>query len=300
LFVDRVYFYEDEFGFMLYMEFAGGLGNQMFQYAFYRRLKEMGKEVKCVITNDQNSNRPFCLDIFPNVQMELISDTDDYYDIKAQYLKRGYVKKIINRLFPATRRYYFENENTIIDNDAFILSNKIISGYFQGIEYVKPIESIIKNEFKFPVGEPKLANFIDDLPKDAVSIHIRRGDYLELSDIYGGICTKKYYSDAIEYMRNNNQSSFIVLSNDQEWVKKNIVIENAVYIEKTMFDYYQDWYDMCIMSCCKNNIIANSSFSWWGAWLNNNVGKKVILPPFFDHLHEKKRFADNGWTIVEG
>lgn len=285
---------------MIYFEFAGGLGNQMFQYVFYRRLKEMGKEVKCVITNDQNSDRPFCLDIFPNVQMELVSDTDDYYDIKDWYLKRGYVKKFINRLFPSTRCYYYENENTIIDTDAFKLSNIIIRGYFQGIEYVKPIESIIKKAFEFPAGEPNLVSFIDNLPDDAASIHIRRGDYLKLPHLYGGICTEKYYKDAIEYMKNNNNRSFIVFSNDQEWVKENYIIENAIYVDDKLFDHYQDWYDMCIMSHCKNNIIANSSFSWWGAWLNHNPDKIVVLPPVFDKVNTKKKFYDDGWVLISG
>jgi hypothetical protein len=91
---------------------------------------------------------------------------------------------------------------------------------------------------------------------------------------------------------------YVVLSDDIEWVKDNLYIENAVYIEPKMFDEYSDWYDMYIMTCCKHNIIANSSFGWWGAWLNGNPDKIVIAPDRWFNNEDTPDIWCEGWVKI--
>ncbi|SEA56503.1 Glycosyl transferase family 11 [Oribacterium sp. KHPX15] len=283
----------------LIVAFAGGLGNQMFQYALYRRLKKDGRQVKCVITNDSDGPMPFSLDIFPSVSIDVV-ESSLFYERKKEYENRSFLKKVIGKIMPWKKEFYFENENKVFDNNPFKMEKGIIYGYFQGVNYVDPIRDELLEAFRFPEGERKLIDLIRTLPPDAVSIHIRRGDYLELSNKFGGICTKRYYEKAMDYMKKLGYENFVFFSNDISWVKDNFKLKNAIYIEKTMFEEYQDWYDMSIMSRCSHNIIANSTFSWWGAWLNNNPDKVVISPPYFDNEHKNKQMVEKDWIIISG
>lgn len=285
---------------MLFIEYAGGLGNQMFQYALFKNLKQKGRNVKCVITHCKDKFPMFNLDIFPNVNYELIEDNDAYFKIKEKHLKRNFFCKVINKVFPVTNNVYYENEDVPFDFNVFRIDNKIIIGYFQGIDYIEPVKDVLKEDFIFPFGEKKLQDFVLKLPTDVASIHIRRGDYLELESIYGGICTIKYYEKAIKYMYAKGITNFVVFSNDIEWVKNNFLLDKAIFVEDSMFDNYQDWYDMYIMSRCSHNILANSTFSWWGAWLNSNENKIVISPPYFENKHKNKKLVDKTWVVIEG
>jgi len=109
------------------------------------------------------------------------------------------------------------------------------------------------------------------LNKDTVSIHVRRGDYTNLQHIHP-LQSIEYYENAYNII-DDKSINVLVFSDDIEWCKNNIKFENITYIEGET-----NIVDMYIMSLCTHNIIANSSFSWWGAWLNNNKNKKVIAP----------------------
>jgi hypothetical protein len=91
---------------------------------------------------------------------------------------------------------------------------------------------------------------------------------------------------------------YYVSSDDIEWTKANIPIKNATYIESKNYEYYEDWYDMYLMSICHHNIIANSSFSWWGAWLNNHVDKIVIRPKKWNNRSEMIGLCSDGWIMI--
>ncbi len=116
--------------------------------------------------------------------------------------------------------------------------------------------------------------------KKTVSIHIRRGDYVQ-HPFFKDICTISYYKNAIKYIRNNAEIDlFCIFSNDIQWVKNNFS-EELTDIETVFVDWNKgndSFRDMQLMSVCNHNIIANSSFSWWGAWLNNNKDKIVVAP----------------------
>lgn len=175
-------------------------------------------------------------------------------------------------------------------------------GYWQTEKYFCHIEKEIQAtfEFKRELLSPETARFLRRIIEtNSVSIHIRRGDYLsEINQgLYGGICTEMYYAKAITYICNKiDQPSFFVFSNEIDWVKNNVDIPNPTYID---FNNGADsWQDMFLMSQCKHNIIANSSFSWWGAWLNRNTNKIVITPSRFINLEEDSDIIPDTWIRI--
>ena len=109
-----------------------------------------------------------------------------------------------------------------------------------------------------------------------MSVHIRRGDYLE-NPMYGGICTEEYYKKAIDYIKQRVENAkFYLFSNDMPYVQDRFRGEEFVYVENNSED--KGYIDLYLMSLCKHHIIANSSFSWWGAWLNAAKSKIVVAP----------------------
>ena len=105
----------------------------------------------------------------------------------------------------------------------------------------------------------------------------------------GDVCTEAYYNKAMDYMEQRlGNCQFYFFSDDIEWVKEHYRKSNALYIESNMFERYQNWFDMCLMSFCSHHIIANSTYSWWGAWLNPR--EKIVIAP--KTWARSKNFAD--------
>ena len=153
-----------------------------------------------------------------------------------------------------------------------IKGSVVLNGHFQSEKYFKEFKYEIINLFsptKHIIDNIE-NNFGDLLNGNTCSIHVRRGDYLKLLD-HHPVCSMGYYNEAIKLMPND--TTFLIFSDDTDWCKENFVGDNFKIIEG-----FNDINDLYLMSKCKNNIIANSSFSWWGAWLNNNKGKTVIAP----------------------
>ena len=118
--------------------------------------------------------------------------------------------------------------------------------------------------------------------------------------MYGNICTLDYYRKAIELMKQKcgEDIQWYIMSDDIEWVKNNLQISNATYITKDKFDTPQDWYDMAIMSACRHHIIANSSFSWWGAFLKDDGSNIVIRPEKWNQYSNKKGLTLSNWITI--
>ena len=172
--------------------------------------------------------------------------------------------------------------------------NLDLIGYFQSEKYFEYCSSDIRNSFEF-IDEIKDPNFID--LKDSCSIHVRRGDYVNLSE-YHPFPGEAYYTRSIDYMKNIGVKHFYVFSDDIEWCKNFFPnTENFHFITGNHVVK-----DLCLMSICNNNIIANSSFSWWGAWLNKNMDKKVIAPSvWFGPAKKGVTTADlycKNWIII--
>jgi hypothetical protein len=250
----------------------GGLGNQMFQYAFYLALKKKYANVKLDIGD-------FGYYKLHNYQLEKVFDLKE---IKHSFNFNSLWMRIIRKGI----KIDVIKEDPLYHPEVLELSGWVYySGYWISEEYFKEVENEVREAFKF---KGKLVDKNKDVAEriyncNSVSIHIRRGDYLETNinrKIYGDICTLNYYEKAVEMINQKVENpSFFIFSNDIDWCKENLKVINAEYIDwNTGEDSYRD---MQLMSLCKSNILANSTFSWWGGWLNENKEKNVVVPSRF-------------------
>lgn len=285
---------------------AGGLGNQMFQYALYRKLNAIGNQTLCNIKffDAPLYGKHFELEeVFDNVNLKF--DDEDFFNERKKSYKKNYTTKesrTKNYEELETNVFFLEKGHSEYDSRVYQLKNSAIMGYWQTEKYFRDISDIIRKDFAFKKGENKLHELIQQIRTcNSVSVHFRRGDYLlpENNKMFGGICTDRYYEDAISYMQKKmNDIKWVFISDDIEWVRSNYKFDDAVYITENMFDEYKNWYDMCIISNCKHNIIANSSFSWWGAWLNNNSNKIVVAPSKWLNGEDTPDVWCDGWIRI--
>ena len=269
------------------VKIMGGLGNQMFQYALYKALNSKGisSEVN-IIDYSEKGRRPFeLLKVFPNICLD-IDAANDYNTFKNPLNKHS---------------FFQEREDGVYDKTVFEKQDTSFSGYWQSEKYFKEISSDIRKDFQFSPKDESLIKYAKKIKmsSNAISLHIRRGDYLKFPELYGGICTLEYYKNAMQYIEKIiHKPQYFVFSDDLSWVKTNIEIPNAFYISSDLFSIYSNWYDMYLMSCCKHNIVANSSFSWWGAWLNANPNKIVIAPKIWLNNKACSDIWCDGWIKV--
>ncbi len=268
---------------MIILQLSGGLGNQMFQYACYMKLKSLGREVKFDDVSSYNTGnaRPVQLAVF-----DIVYPRASAAEVTAMRDSSSALKdKVRRKLKGRNLKQYIEADYSF-DEHIFELDDTYLIGYFQSEKYFADIEDEIRKTF---VLRPdlltddvkRLSNCISGL-EDAVSIHIRRGDYMnaEGADIYRDICTDKYYDAAMKYILEKSPGAvFYLFTNDQSWgeffknthpdIEINVVTGNTEY---------SGYLDMYAMSMCRHHIVANSSFSWWGAWLNKDPDGIVIAP----------------------
>lgn len=241
---------------MTVIKIKGGLGNQLFQYAYGRKLAIIDKkEVIFDISffdsekSGIDTGRPFLLDKF-NVDSSA----------KFRIVKENVIRKTFKRI------------------KAKITGNY---GFYQGEKYFRGVENIIHKEFTLKNSLSKVAQEIASQilkTKDSVSVHIRRGDYVSdvKTNAHHGTCDLSYYIEAIKIITIKITSpTFFVFSDDINWARENLKIDKVVYVSDSEI---KDYEELILMSKCAHNIIANSSFSWWGAWLNQNNEKIVIAP----------------------
>ena len=172
----------------------------------------------------------------------------------------------------------------------------------QSVSYFYEVSDILRGEIVFP----KLNNANQEIgslirSSKSVSIHVRRGDYLT-SKIYCNLGESEYYNNAIKYIsKKDDNLQFLIFSDDSEWCKKNLKLpSNSIFVD---WNRKSDSYiDMQLISMCKYNIIANSSFSWWGAWLNSNNDKIVIAPNNWfskDSLYDGTYIIPKDWVVLD-
>jgi len=247
---------------MIIVRLIGGLGNQMFQYAAARRAAYVHSTTLKLDISAFNwyKLRKYSLNHF-NI-IENIATADDIAQFKGQIIKQNF--------------FHFNPDILKVPKDVYL------DGYWQSEKYFADIEDIIRKEFRTKYelyGKNKeLASYIQNCT--SVSLHIRRGDYVSdpQTNSVHGTCTLDYYQRCIsKLLEKITDPHFFIFSDDPKWVIANLhldypttfVIHNG--LEK-------DFEDLRLMSMCKHNIICNSSFSWWGAWLNANPGKMIFAP----------------------
>ncbi|SFH53637.1 Glycosyl transferase family 11 [Lachnospiraceae bacterium NLAE-zl-G231] len=278
------------------IKFQGGLGNQMFQYALYRKLQYLGKEVYADIYTylDGKEKKEFELYKF-GINLRL---AEKRYCERLSGISSNYIKKIRYMLFPV--HTYLKETDLYYKKDIFDKLNLYLNGYWQSEKYFFDIREVLIDEFKFPSMESELGEKYKNeiLFTNSVSIHIRLGDYLDHPDIYGGICTRDYYYRAIEYIKKQIVNAhFYVFSNDIIAAKDMFQGTEFTFIECENIRQ-QGLRDLELMSLCKHNIIANSSYSWWGAWLNENREKCVIAPRKWLNDIKVEDIWCQGWTVI--
>lgn len=265
---------------MLVIGCAGGLGNQMFQYAFY--FKQKLKNNRCV---------KFDISSFNNYKQHNGFELDKIFDLDIDYATRNDIResgkalnsldRIKNKLLLKKRPYYSRKPYEAITffPEMEKLKDGYYFGYWQSQKYFEDISEKVRTIFRFKdIDEDNNYIYKKILNNNSVSIHIRRGDYLNSKNkIFQNICTEAYYKNAVNYINEHIENpKYYVFSNDIGWCKSNLDIKSVEYIDWNTGD--NSYRDMQLMSYCKHNIIANSSFSWWGAWLNKNPAKIVCVP----------------------
>ncbi len=276
---------------MIVVKLTGGLGNQMFQYAFAKSLSLKKRKSFLLDAND------FKYDALRNFELDLFHLGDKLASpeiIRISKIKQvNRFRQLINKVFQRRPKneVFIEND---LDYNSDIESVKLnyYHGYWQTEKYFKQFEKEIRNDFQMQIepNEYYLEMIQAAKNTESVSVHFRRSDFANNPETnqFHGLCDLTYYKKAMEYIKGSlDNVTFFMISDDIEWVKNEFQNEsNIIYIENYKG---KDYEDMRLMSNCKHNIIANSSFSWWGAWLNENTSKIVVSPSRWFKNEEKQQ-----------
>ncbi|MEZ0344651.1 MAG: alpha-1,2-fucosyltransferase [Caldimicrobium sp.] len=292
---------------MLIIRLQGGLGNQMFQYAFIKALSlKTNNEYRLDLSSfeeDKNFFIRFYRYKFKKYTKERYRL--NVFEIDEKIANKEEVRRIIGDIdiiFLIKKKLKILKNNIYIEQfppaykELNIYDKKIMYfiGYFQDERYFIDIKDILKKEFIFK--KEIINNFSENFFRwlkiiknfsNSVGVHIRRGDYLknEKAKKEWGVCSIKYYINAMRYFQFYKDVAFFIFSNDIHWCKTHFVpvlyslgIKNVYVIEGCRSDLEE----FELMRNCSHLIIANSTFSWWAAWLNNNPNKKIIVPSIWN------------------
>jgi len=268
---------------LIIVKINGGLGNQMFPYAAAKAISLRNDTIlKVDITEfkKQKIHNGYRLNLF-NID-ENIASKSEINALKTS--TNPFIRKLIRAgVLPRMKTWHSEKKGfkTKVDTDIFSHKELYLDGLFQTQEYFAHIRDIIVKDFALKDALSVKAELYMSLIKnsDSVSIHIRRGDFINL-----GWCLElDYYERAVKLISDRYPtSSFFVFSDDLNWCKEHLTfLKNPTFVEGAKSEVE----DLELMKNCKHNIIPNSTFSWWAAWLNQNSDKIVIAP--------KQWFKDN-------
>lgn len=263
---------------MIDMCIMGGLGNQMFQWACARNFQEKyGHFLRYDVSffeqqsGDSLCRRQFALKKFPNIK----------FNTKPEQVQAPVRTNIVD---------YFDHSKFVIPSN--VHNWYIMRGYWQSEKYFKESENIIRKDLDF--SEEIYYNITGKYPwiasEDTVSMHIRRTDYLTTNGNHP-VQPVSYYEQALDII---GKKKIVVFSDDIQWCKDTLPFEDMVFAEGN-----DEIIDLYLMSMCNDHIIANSSFSWWGAWLNPNKNKKVVAPKkWFGSAMSSKDIVPKTWTRI--
>jgi len=270
---------------MIIVNLISGLGNQLFQYAIARNISLKKKiELKLDISFFSTQTlRNYQLDKF-NIAENLasIQDLKRFTNLRSKHSVRYKIQRNIDNLLPKHKRKIFSESDLWIYEESLekISNHTYIDGYWQNKKYLKDLHPIVLEELTLKnVDNNDYSHYLFLISKsNSVSIHIRRGDYLgdkNANEIFG-VLSIDYYNRAIDHIKTQVENPlFFIFSDDLNWAEEQFKIQATfVKIENGQKPYLE----LDLMSKCKHNIIANSSFSWWGAFLNRNSSKIVIMP----------------------
>jgi len=296
---------------MVIIRVMGGLGNQMQQYALYKKLESMGKEVRLDVSWFRSpgvqesvlAQRELELDSLEGISYRAAAPEEIRSVLGRLWEeKEKAVAKLKRKLLPASDPCFTESD--MYHEQVFQFTDKYLVGYWACEKYYADILGKLRQEIGFPEEDGRNREMIQKMQEtESVSVHIRRGDYLDAANrpIFGGISTNDYYRAAIAFLKEKYpQAAFFFFSDDIPYVQEHYREEACDII---------DWNhgknsicDMMLMSRCKHNICANSTFSFWGARLNPYGPKVMIRPSIHKNtqicIPEQMKDLWAGWTLI--
>jgi hypothetical protein len=270
---------------MIVLNLTGGLGNQLFQYGLGRYLSS---KLNTELVIEDSFYRDTPQDVTPR-RFELDQFATRYRfvsDAERSYLRRYTHRwlRFAQKYVPMPGRYHYVREplDRVMLEVRELTGDIFLDGYWQSEQYFAGTESEIRQEltptFEFSDEDQRIRQQMTDTL--SVSLHVRRGDYVTKASnlAWHGVCGLVYYARAVAItLERVATPHFFVFSDDMQWVKDNLHI-NAPCTYVAHNDQSQAADDLMLMASCKHHVIANSSLSWWGAWLNPNQDKIVIRP----------------------
>jgi hypothetical protein len=289
---------------MIIARLYGGLGNQLFQYAAARRIASVNKAPLKLDTSffESDKLRQYKLHYF-NIQAEPATSQEMAFFIEAG--ARSLPVRLLNQCKPYYKRYFIQEKSLEFDPNLLkATGNVYLWGYWQSENYFADIQDLLRREFTMR-HEPDEMNremLRQIRAVNSVCLHVRRGDYVSnpLTKQIHGVCGTDYYQKAIaELTRLVSAPHFFVFSDDPEWTLTNLKFEHSTTFV-THNDADREYEDLRLMAACQHYIIANSSFSWWGAWLGSCAEKVVIAPQKWGNdptLNTRNRIPA-GWLTI--
>lgn len=292
---------------MIIVRLIGGVGNQLFQYSAGMSLAHFHQvQLKLDITGFDNYRlHDYCLDNF-KITAKIATNEDlrcyvNNYSLFEKFRLFGRITKPF-----LTKKNYLKEKSFTFDPNFFSFpSSSYLEGYWQSEKYFLPIEGVLRKEFvlKTPIAKEN-SNFLSSIrSSNSVAVHVRRGDYFSnaATKKIHGVLPINYYTEAVNYLNSAKKNLiFYIFSDDIEWCEKNLSLNaNVVYVKTSKINgNFSD--DFRLMSLCKHNIIANSTFSWWAAWLNSNSDKIIVAPKLWFRSKERssRDIIPSNWVIL--
>ena len=283
---------------MIKVKIIGGLGNQMFQYAVAKALAvKNNTEVSVNISAfGSYTVHPLSLD-----KLSCNCKFDSRGNFLSKIMNLPYFRNTFSKFGHILNVYI---EKGLSYNAELFNSNKDVSlfGYFQSEKYFLNIRDILLNEFSLsaPLGKHEATVENRITKSESVAIHIRRGDYIsdKSANSVHGTCESAYFINALSHLEKSHllssASVLFVFSDDIEWCQDNLSFGYQTVFVKG--NSARPEVDIHLMSKCKHQIISNSTFSWWGAWLNTNPNKCVVAPlQWFKKSHDSNDIVPEKW-----
>lgn len=292
---------------MIVTQIYGGLGNQMFQYAAGRALSLARDE-----TLGLDTSAFFAYALHQGFELARV------FDLNTPQLSREQLHQSFGwRVFPLAQRlaarwphFPLADKRMVIEPHldywagmADVPSHAYLRGYWQSDRYFQACADTIRADFQFKNSlQGKALAWAEHMQAvPSVSLHIRRGDYVAnpTAFAYHGVCAPDYYREAVDAIATQvDCPEFFVFSDDLAWARENLNLQYPVhYVDGN--DGINSYRDMQLMSLCCHHIIANSSFSWWGAWLNARADKRVIAPArWFAAKPAPKGLLPESWIVL--
>lgn len=276
---------------MKIIKIHGGVGNQLFQYAFAKALELKTRQRIYIDVSEYRHIKHHSGLALNNILNNLSS---------IKILDNRYIRFLLKGLnLVGLKRFYYVQNNFIFTDINKVIRYIYLDGYWHSFSYFQDCWDLIKSDFDFEVNlnkeQIKILKMINHV--ESTSIHVRRGDYLNKNNSIYEILGMDYYNKAIkEIIKRKPDAVFFIFSDDINWAKDNFKSDKKFFFVEDN----DPMVDLHLIKSCKNNILANSSFSWWGAWLNSNNQKLCIAPDgWYKNLKLHPFLYPPEWVIIK-